>query len=161
MNLFGFKFHFMWALEKEIRSKKGELHFKRWSLLQTPWIDVYLHRIYKSDKDDHMHDHPWNFSSIILAGGYVEESMKWDWKSGHLLWQKPRICTTGDVIHHKAEEPHRIKLIRPTLSLVFCGKRRREWGYKVGHNWFSAKDYRELKNSGWKVFSPGEEIEDD
>src|SRR4051812_19276202 len=60
---------------KEIRSKKGELHFERWALLETSLFSVYIHRIHKEDRDIHLHSHPWNFISWVLKGSYDEESV--------------------------------------------------------------------------------------
>lgn len=33
---------------------------------------IYLHKFLRSDHDRALHDHPWNFVSIILKGGYWE-----------------------------------------------------------------------------------------
>lgn len=60
-------------LAKEIKSKTGELHFRRYRLFWTPWFALYIHRIYKADEDPYPHSHPWNFISLILNGGYIEE----------------------------------------------------------------------------------------
>lgn len=61
-------------LVKEIKSKQGEVHFRRYRLLQTPWFAIYIHHILISDQDKDMHDHPWNFTSVILEGAYREVS---------------------------------------------------------------------------------------
>lgn len=45
-------------LVKEIISKEGEVHFRRYRLLATPWFNIYIHNIRRSDEDIHMHDHP-------------------------------------------------------------------------------------------------------
>ena len=34
-------------------------------------FNIFLHKFLKSDSED-LHDHPWNFISIILWGGYWE-----------------------------------------------------------------------------------------
>ena len=46
----------------------------RWHLLRKDKypINLYLHRMLRDDDDRALHDHPWWFVSIILAGGYVE-----------------------------------------------------------------------------------------
>lgn len=33
---------------------------------------IYLHHFIRSDHDRALHDHPWNFESLILWGGYYE-----------------------------------------------------------------------------------------
>lgn len=57
---------------REIRSKENVLHFRRWQILALPWGTLYLHHIARADQDEHLHNHPWNFTSLILKGGYVE-----------------------------------------------------------------------------------------
>ena len=53
-------------LVKEIKSKAGEVYFRRWRIISTPLIKIYFHGIYKADEDAHLHNHPWNFISIIF-----------------------------------------------------------------------------------------------
>jgi len=56
----------------------GEVYLRRfflWNGKLTPGEykpRIYLHHILRSDKDRHLHDHPWDYSSIILKGGYFE-----------------------------------------------------------------------------------------
>jgi hypothetical protein len=50
---------------------------------------IYIHQFLRSDHDRALHDHPWNFISIILKGGYWEfaderavsakQKGEWDW----------------------------------------------------------------------------------
>ena len=39
-------------LIKEIKSKSGEVHFRRWEILKTRWGSIWLHAIYKADQDN-------------------------------------------------------------------------------------------------------------
>ena len=61
-------------LIKEIKSKAGELHFKRWEILKTHFGSIWLHAIYKADTDKHLHNHPWDFISVVLRGSYYEQT---------------------------------------------------------------------------------------
>jgi hypothetical protein len=65
----------MFKLIKEIKSKQGVLHFKRWELFTSKRFNfsIYLHGIYKADEDPHLHNHPWNIATLILWGSYIEE----------------------------------------------------------------------------------------
>src|SRR5262245_38321463 len=60
-------------------------YLSRWYLSgrrnQQARAGVYLHRIQRSDYDE-MHDHPWPFVSLILAGGYFEETPGPGWADG-------------------------------------------------------------------------------
>lgn len=130
----------MFKLVREIRSRQGELHFKRWSLLWTPWFHICLHYIAMPDFDEHMHDHPWNFCSVILAGGYHEV-----FTDGRTTEWKRRLPFS--MAYRKAEWFHKIeKLIAPTYTLVFMGMRRREWGYLRDGVWVDNDTYRKEKN---------------
>ena len=125
-------------LVKEIRSKTGELHFKRWQIIKTPWFSLYLHNILKEDQDRHQHDHPWNISVLILWGGYWEES-----------GNKLKFCRPGTVVKHKYNEFHKIKeILASTWSLALVSNPKHKWGYNTEQGWIDNKKYRELKRSG-------------
>ena len=60
------------ALGCELRSDLiGGDYMRRWTL-RTPIGMLRLHHILRGDDDREFHDHPFDFTSIILAGGYVE-----------------------------------------------------------------------------------------
>ncbi len=152
----------MFKLIKEIKSKTGELHFRRWNLLTTPWFNIYLHCIYKPDEDKHLHDHPWNFIGIILSGAYIEEvSLINDesfLKTVHAknLPTKKRFRHPLDIVNRKDYIPHKILHIltsKPVWTLNFTSKRTRDWGYIGDNGWINHKDYRKQKNEN-KLF-PG------
>ena len=130
----------MLKLVKEIRSKSGDLHFKRWEIWSTKWFNIYLHFINKADEDKHMHDHPWSFWSIILKGKYIE----------FLEQPKPgSIVSRGflNMAYRKKNTYHMIGvLVEPTWSLVITGPGGREWGYSTEQGWIDNKTYRKLKN---------------
>lgn len=132
-------------LVKEIVSKYGHVHFRRYRLLQTPWFAIYIHQICKSDEDRDPHDHPWHFQSVILEGSYAEDS----WNQPEYLHQTNQYYT-GDVIKHRAEDVHKITLkSKEVWTLVFTSGRERDWGYRLDDGtWIGHKEYRELKNEG-------------
>lgn len=45
---------------KEIVSRDGVRHFRRWAILQTRWFNIYLHCIEQSDQDKDLHSHQTN-----------------------------------------------------------------------------------------------------
>lgn len=108
-----------------------DVYLRRWYLIHTPWFGVYLHNILRPDGDRDMHDHPWPFISIILKGGYVEETVE-----GYKGW--------GVASVHKmpATGAHRIRWIdRNTWSLILVGKRCRQWGFHTPDGWVDYKTY--------------------
>jgi hypothetical protein len=125
-------------LIKEIRSKKGVLHFKRWRILKTPWFSIYIHGIYMHDLDPHSHNHPWKIWTMILKGGYLEKI-----ESGGS--DNFRIRNPGHMSYTTTESFHKIKRMikTPTYTLAIVGKRTNElWGYKVDGDFIDHKKYR-------------------
>jgi hypothetical protein len=133
-------------LVKEIRSKAGELHFRRWRFFDSPWFGIYLHYIAKADEDKHPHDHPWSFWGIILKGGYIEEFYSW------VTWPQPQLNSNfaGMSFYRRASgEYHKINtVVRPTWTLVFHGPKKPTWGYMTEAGWMDNQTYREEKRKG-------------
>jgi hypothetical protein len=50
----------------------GIVLFKRWSIALPCGWSIKLHHLLRPDYDRCPHDHPWNFWSLILWGGYEE-----------------------------------------------------------------------------------------
>ena len=126
-------------LIKEIKSKTGELHFKRWEILKTRWGSIWLHAIHKADTDKHLHNHPWDFISVVLKGSYYEQTPKGNKK------QYP-----GKINLRNGEEHHKIlELLSPVVyTLFFVSAPKRQWGYKVEGKFIDHLTYREMKNKG-------------
>jgi hypothetical protein len=130
-------------LIREIRSRSGELHFRRWIILRTPWFEVYIHGIYKEDQDLYLHNHPWKIWTMILKGGYIEELHN---NSGSNIERKR-------LFGHKSKADindfHKIKKMikSPTYSLAVVGKRvNDDWGYMVDGEFVDHKTFRKNKN---------------
>lgn len=94
-------------------------------------FNIFLHKFYKSDPDD-LHDHPWNYITFIVKGGY------WEYTPEGKFWRGPghfRRCT--------AESYHRIE-VEPGVacwSIFIPGKQRREWGFDKNGNWVQHEQY--------------------
>ena len=124
-------------LTKEIRSKEGVLHFKRWSIISCKWFNVYLHAIHKHDEDTHLHNHPWNFFVICLFGSYLER-----------LEQSVKVVGTGTMRYRNHSKFHKIDTLYTdaVYTLVITGKKQPvEWGYLVDGKNIDHVTYRQLK----------------
>ncbi len=123
---------------KEIKSKEGVLHFKRWRILYTPWFSINLHGIYKADEDKHLHNHPWNFIGIILRGCYTER----------LEGVPAKIRFPGNIQKRTKKVFHKINTLHSkavyTLNFMW-GTEEGDWGYKVDGKYIDHETYRELK----------------
>ena len=128
----------IFKLIKEIKSKAGVIHFKRWLIFKIPFttLQLFLHQINKADEDKDEHDHPWNFISLIISGGYVETSE-------HLITRRK----PGSICFRKAATSHKItQLFGKTYSLVLVWGDRRPWGYNTEGGWVESQQYRNIKN---------------
>lgn len=126
-------------LVKEIRSRQGELHFRRYRLLELPFLRVYIHNICKADEDAHQHTHPWNFLTFIITGGYEEQS-----------GDKVRRFYPGCIGVKTCSESHKVvKLFGNTWTFVVAWGKRRDWGYRLSNKMIAQhKAYREMKQIG-------------
>ena len=123
-------------LELEIKSKKGELHFRRWRLIKTRWFDVYIHGIYKADTDKYLHDHPWDIWTMVLWGSYLEE----------LPDKRYNYRSCFNMGYRRDKKFHKVRTcFGPTYTLAIMGKEKREWGYDVEGVWVHNEEYRRLK----------------
>lgn len=145
----------MWLIDKlflvkKIVSREGQLHFRRWRLIQTPWFAVFIHHIARSDEDKDPHSHPFNFTSFILRGGYQELVMWWDSILDPAPAMKIHTIRAGEYLTRRSHEFHKITLLdsKPVWSLVFIGRRTPEWGYltKEGR-YYESKQYRKMKHA--------------
>lgn len=94
---------------------------------------IYLHHIVRSDYERACHDHPWDFTSLILTGGYREhiatvlpldnrvEEVYLSYRDKH----------AGSIVSHTCTDLHRLELKKPMWTLVFTGHRKRDWGFQT------------------------------
>jgi hypothetical protein len=93
---------------------------------------VQFHHLLTDDPDPDLHDHPWDFTSLLLTGGYREYS-----PDGAVEFRAP--C----VVSRRAESPHRLELLDgPMWTLVSAGPVRRRWGFHTARGWVPWREYR-------------------
>lgn len=111
----------------DIGDGQGDVFFSRYDLVKNRWFAIYLHEFFRSDNARCLHDHPWNFLSLILWGGYWEEM------TTGLHWRRP-----GSILFRRAETAHRIVLDgsrKRVWSLVVVGRKHRPWGFYSVRGW--------------------------
>lgn len=131
-----------WAVLKwfTVVDPDGDPFLKRLRIVQTPWFGVYLHFILAKDPDQPLHDHPWNFRSFILRGGYTElwrPAETSEINTWRRIWKR---WTTHDM---RATDAHRITHVEPgTITLVTVSKKHRQWGFHTKtHGWMPWDQY--------------------
>jgi len=108
-------------------------------------FNVFVHKFLKSDPTD-VHDHPWNFFTVVLRGGY------WEWRpqfdaQGCKITEIARWCGPGSFRRAGANTYHRIEL-DPGITcwtLFVPGRKQRDWGFLVKNTWVQWEQY--LKNT--------------
>lgn len=120
-------------------------YLRRWRLIETPWFGIKLHHILLPDGDRAFHDHPWSFVSLILKGGYTEETPR-SLPGRPGLLRGPGACIfrrrPGSLHRLAAEDLHRITELHGSCwTLVINGPRRREWGFVADGTWTDWRTY--------------------
>lgn len=97
-------------------------------------FNLFYHKILVSDERV-FHDHPWNYATLILSGGYYEHTPEGTFWRG-----------AGSFRRSKAEDLHWLELKKntPCHTLFFHGPRKRTWGFMTENGW---TDYRTYLNS--------------
>lgn len=122
----------LYQLQKRATSyDKGHLAFMgRWWLVKPRWwfpLKVTLHCTWASDPTPNLHDHPWDWCSIVIKGECYEVV-----KGGKHLYKK------GSIRFHRAETPHRMQIMKgapPCWTLFITGPSRRDWGFYKRGKW--------------------------
>lgn len=121
----------------------------RWTIFECSRFQIFVHKFLRTDNDC-LHDHPWDFTSIILKGGYKEQNLAGTIKvvtSTNALedqFQYKTRCKkykAFNIIKHNAEDAHRIEIDKPCLTIMFTGRWRRLWGFYTPNGWVNWRDY--------------------
>jgi len=98
----------------------------RFSIINTPWFSIKLHHLEKSDDAMRgLHDHPWNFISVTLKGGYGEVMPDGLHKPKRIKFRR-----YSDL--HRVVVNHEYK---GAWTLVFTGRKQQEWGFVRDGEW--------------------------
>ena len=131
---------YLWLIKRAKRTPYYHLdgYMERWWLLKTPWLSIRVHRILRSDADRDPHDHPFDWASLVMYGGYDE--ILYDAKGKP---RSSRICRPGSFRRVRATDLHRL-VVQPNesvLTLFIVGRRKREWGFQTPNGWVNWRDY--------------------
>lgn len=158
-----------------------------WLVKPSAWTlgwGVRIHKILRSDRDRHFHDHPWPSISIILYGGYTEVtpvSQDQAFKDDP-FFVKVRVRRAGAVVFRRARTRHKLMLdhgcwcwsmfitgpkVRATQAeaqhLINCFTRRygfaalpkvRSWGFAKPEGWVYWREYL----NDWETITPTDDV---
>lgn len=119
---------------------------------------VLLHVFARGDDDQALHDHPWDFQTTIIAGGYWEHLPPQAWlttnRPGGLIrendlapgpaWNERReFRRAGQTIKREARDLHCVGEILPgTVTLVRTSPKWRAWGFHPpGQSWIPYRQF--------------------
>lgn len=129
-----------------------DVYLVRYIVLKSRWMCIYIHRFLRSDSSD-PHDHPWNFITYIVSGGYYEhfydiskpQTNKNDVFVGYkdvkytAFWTKTiRYREPGSFAFRRATDIHRVvipvkyevgEVGQAPLSACIMFSRQRNWGF--------------------------------
>lgn len=119
-------------------------------ILQAPGATLRLHKILRSDEGD-LHDHPWDFTSLILRGYYEEEGLA---PPGSSLRVIPTgVFGPGDYNSKRATDVHRLTIHEgPVWTFVETGPRVRDWGFATAQGWVHWKAYTGARDESDRGF---------
>jgi hypothetical protein len=134
-----------------IASETDNPYMVRYKVFRTPFFKIFLHHILRSDEDEEMHDHPWNFVSFILWSGYYEVLPV---KGRPGVPDLPRRLRGGDVVRHRAADAHRLVLTQPAWTLVIVTGKKRHWGFWTERGWEPYEVFlnRKYGIGNWEAF---------
>jgi hypothetical protein len=132
---------------KDICRKDGKIYLQRWNLFECNLFSLKIHKILLTD-DDCLHDHPWNFISIILKGGYVEyreiDKEEWDEDEhcqGYWIEKISKIYHPFNILYRKSTDKHRLQIHQTCWTFVISLKKTREWGFWTRFGFIKWFDY--------------------
>ena len=108
--------------KKVIRTRDGEEDYliRHYLINERPKTRVTLHKTLISDTDE-LHNHPWAWASLILTGGYWEDTPEGK------FWRPP-----GHFRVRKASDLHRL-IVDPKAGTVWTlfimGEKEQDWGF--------------------------------
>jgi hypothetical protein len=111
---------------------------------------LVLHYFARGDDDEALHDHPWDFRTTILIGGYREclPPVEWmpttvDGAVGPAWRERTEWRRAGETLGHLATDLHCVQDVEHgTWTLVRTGPRVRPWGFHPpGQSWLGYRDF--------------------
>ncbi len=121
----------------------GKTYLTRFHIFQTPYCSCMVHWLHLADPQPHLHDHPNDFLSVVLKGGYVEAFPASD-NSDETIEKTVRRFNLV-----RATDRHKILSVKPhTITLVFANRVRREWGFWVNGELVKWRDYIKMYRDG-------------
>lgn len=107
-----------------------------WWIPHNRFLNIYVHRVLRSDDDGALHDHHWASLSLMVDTGLLEVFRARDGR------QTGRIVDPGCWIYRRANFAHRLVIRNaPAITIFITGPRIREWGFHCPNGWRHWRDF--------------------
>lgn len=136
-----------------LRRYDGRIFLDRWGVEAEKLGGIFVHKMSAPDPGFDLHDHPWWFASLIIAGGYTEERApsRRAPRLAELHEAFPEIIAGGyteerrrwSVRFLRLDEAHRIVDLdgRVCWTIVVHGPNVRRWGFFLPTGWVDEYTY--------------------
>lgn len=131
------------AFSRSDLSTDGDLYMRRWVLTLPTGRQARLHWIVRPDAGHCLHDHPFDFWSLVLRGWYVEQFDDSAYAPSEIDAVFTRKHCWLSLRRFPAEHLHQISEVSPggCWTLVFTGPIRRLWGFQTARGWVDFRTY--------------------
>jgi hypothetical protein len=132
-----------WAngiMEREPDFVIGDNYLRRWWVIpRNEQCNVYLHEILHSDDDRAFHDHPWENTSLLIDGSYIEHTPEGTFER-----------RAGYTITRPAHALHRLEILPGgrAVTLFMTGPIVREWGFDCPKGWVPWRKFVDARDTG-------------
>ena len=137
----------------------GTVYLIRYIVFKSQYMCLYIHRFMRSDSDD-PHDHPWNFFTYVISGGYSEVTYDrngmdaYNSTNGNMFWHmKVNYRRPGSIAYRRCNDIHQVvvdkardmgEVEEAPLTVCLMGPRKRQWGFWLNEmNGAGFLDWRE------------------
>lgn len=122
--------YYLFGDESGLKYFPGRARISWWQRLLT-WLPcTYIHRFVRDDADRELHNHPWEATSLILAGGYIEERRVPLPFNEHKYTVQTKLYKPWSLNRIYTDTFHRVMLLEDDAwSVIVRGKTQQSWGF--------------------------------
>lgn len=127
------------------KAEDANIYMVRWLLARIFGWEFKFNLFLASDPGC-LHDHPWPFLSVMLAGSYTEITQEPATDQLPRRRTMRRTYSAPCILYRPARWKHRIEITEPCLTFNISAPRRRNWGFWTTHSWIRHDHYLDGKH---------------
>lgn len=122
------------------QAREKNLYMVRWLVARIFGWEFKFNLFLASDPGC-LHDHPWPFLSVMLAGSYTEIAQEPAKAQLPRRRTMRRTYSAPCILYRPARWKHRIEITEPCLTFNISAPRRRNWGFWTPRGWVRHDQY--------------------